>query len=68
MYWYAAQALAKDGYIVMTFDAQGQGQSDTFGQAPDEDEGFPAQTDGRPFYDGTEDALDFFLSTARTPV
>ncbi len=48
MYWYAAQALAKDGYIVMTFDAQGQGQSDTFGQAPDEDEGFPAQTDGRP--------------------
>ena len=67
MYWYAAQALAKDGYIVMTFDAQGQGQSDTFGQAPDEDEGFPAQTDGRPFYDGTEDALDFFLSTPEHP-
>ena len=44
MYWYAAQALAKDGYIVMTFDAQGQGQSDTFGQAPEEDEGFPAQS------------------------
>ena len=67
MYWYAAQALAKDGYIVMTFDPQGQGQSDTLGQAPDEDEGFPAQTDGRPFYDGTEDALDFFLSTPKHP-
>ncbi len=67
MYWYAAQALAKDGYIVMTFDAQGQGQSDTFGQAPDEDEGFPAQTDGRPFYDGTEDAIDFLLSTPKHP-
>jgi dienelactone hydrolase len=67
MYWYAAQALAKDGYIVMTFDPQGQGRSDTFGQAPDEDEGFPAQTDGRPFYDGTEDALNFFLSTAKHP-
>jgi len=67
MYWYAAQALAKDGYIVMTFDPQGQGQSDTFGQYPDEDEGFPAQTDGRPFYDGTEDALDFFLSTPKHP-
>jgi hypothetical protein len=33
MYWYAAQALAKDGYIVMTFDAQGQGQSDTFAKS-----------------------------------
>ncbi len=31
MYWYAAQALAKDGYVVMTFDPQGQGRSDTFG-------------------------------------
>ncbi len=67
MYWYAAQALAKDGYIVMTFDPQGQGRSDTFGQSPDEDEGFPAQTDGRPFYDGTEDALNFFLSSAKHP-
>ena len=27
----------------------------------------PAQTDGRPFYDGTEDALNFFLSTASRP-
>jgi dienelactone hydrolase len=67
MYWYAAQALAKDGYIVMTFDPQGQGRSDTLGQAPDEDEGVPAQTDGRPFYDGAEDALNFFLSTAKNP-
>jgi dienelactone hydrolase len=67
MYWYAAQALAKDGYIVMTFDPQGQGQSDTFGQAPDENEGFPAQSDGRPFYDGTEDAINFFLSTPKHP-
>jgi dienelactone hydrolase len=67
MYWYAAQALAKDGYIVMTFDPQGQGQSDTLAQSPDEDEGVPAQTDGRPFYDGTEDAINFFLSTPKHP-
>jgi dienelactone hydrolase len=67
MYWYAAQALAKDGYIVMTFDPQGQGQSDTFGQEPDKEEGFPAQTDGRPFFDGTEDAINFFLSTPKHP-
>src|SRR2546427_3063105 len=67
LYWYAAQALAKDGYEVMTFDPQGQGQSDTFGQAPDEQEGYPAQSDGRPFFDGTEDAINFFLSTPKHP-
>ncbi len=67
MYWYAAQTLAKEGYVVLTFDPQGQGQSDTFGQAPDQDEGVPAQTDGRPFYDGTEDAIDFLLSTPSHP-
>jgi dienelactone hydrolase len=63
MYWYAAQTLAKDGYVVLTFDPQGQGQSDTYGQAPDSNEGVPAQSDGRPFYDGTEDAVNFFLSS-----
>ena len=67
MYWYAAQTLAKAGYVVMTFDPQGQGQSDVLGQTPDALEGVPAQTDGRPFYDGTEDALNFFLSTPSRP-
>jgi dienelactone hydrolase len=67
MYWYAAQTLAKDGYVVLTFDPQGQGQSDTFGQSPDTDEGVPAQTAGTPFYDGTEDAIDFMLSTPSHP-
>ena len=63
LYWFAAQTLAKAGYVVLTFDPQGQGQSDGRGEAPDENEGFPAQSDGRPFFDGTRDALDFFLST-----
>lgn len=67
MYWFAAQALAKDGYVVMTFDPQGQGQSDTLGQGADTLEGVPAQTDGRPFFDGTEDAVNFFLSTPSHP-
>jgi dienelactone hydrolase len=67
LYWYAAQTLAKDGYVVLTFDPQGQGQSDTPGESPDQNEGQPAQTDGRPFFDGTEDALDFMLSSARSP-
>ncbi len=63
MYWYAAQTLAKAGYVVLTFDPQGQGQSDTYGQSPDQNEGVPAQSDGRPFYDGTEDAINFLLSS-----
>ena len=67
MYWYAAQTLAKAGYVVLTFDPQGQGQSDTLGTGPDIGEGVPAQTDGRPFYDGTEDAIDFFRSTPSSP-
>src|ERR1700744_5691507 len=67
MYWYAAQTLAKDGYVVLTFPPQGQGQSDPFGAPPHQNEGVPAQTDGRPFYDGTEDAIDFLLSSAKHP-
>jgi dienelactone hydrolase len=67
MYWYVAQTLAKDGYVVMTFDPQGQGQSDDLGEGVDQNEGFPAQSDGRPFFDGTEDAINFFLSDAKHP-
>ena len=48
---------------MLTFDPQNQGRSDSRGEAPDQDEGFPAQSDGRPFFDGAQDALDFFLST-----
>src|SRR3954453_2317930 len=67
MYWYAAQALAKAGYVVLTFDPQGQGQSDVPGEGADAQEGVPAQSDGRPFFDGTEDALEFFFSSAAHP-
>jgi dipeptidyl aminopeptidase/acylaminoacyl peptidase len=63
VYWYAAQTLAKAGYVVMTWDPQGQGLSDTQGEGADQGEGTPAQSDGRPFFDGTEDAINFFLST-----
>ena len=67
MYWYAAQTLAKAGYVVLTWDPQGQGQSDVPGEGADANEGVPAQSDGRPFYDGTVDALDFLLSTPERP-
>ena len=67
LYWFAAQTLAKAGYVVLTFDPQDQGRSDSQGEAPDQQEGFPAQSDGRPFFDGAQDALDFFLSTPAAP-
>jgi dienelactone hydrolase len=67
LYWFAAQTLAKAGYVVLTFDPQNQGRSDSQGEAPDQSEGFPAQSDGRPFFDGAQDALDFFLSTPSAP-
>jgi dienelactone hydrolase len=62
LYGFAAASLAKAGYLVLTWDPQGQGRSDTFGQGVDRQDGVPSQ-EGRPFYDGTEDALDFFFST-----
>ena len=62
LYWGQAAVLAKHGYVVLTYDPQGQGRTDTYGEGVDRNDGFPSQT-GRPFYDNTEDALDFALST-----
>ncbi len=67
LYWFVAQTLAKAGYVVLTYDPQGQGQSDTLGQGADRMEGVPAQSDGRPFIDGTQDAVNFFFSNATHP-
>lgn len=67
LYWYAAQTLAKAGYVVVTFDAQMQGLSDTYGEGGDRNEGFPSQTEGNTFYDWTQDAIDFLLSTPSKP-
>ena len=33
LYWGLAAVYAKAGYVVLTYDVQGQGQSDTFGKA-----------------------------------
>ncbi len=66
LYWGFAATLAKQGYVVFIYDVQGQGRSDTFGSGADEQEGVPSQA-GQPFYDGTEDALDFALSTPADP-
>lgn len=69
MYLWAAQGLAEAGYVVMTYDVQGQGQSETFGHNEDGSlwcntegcPGVPFQQDAN-FVEGTEDALDWFLS------
>ncbi len=38
IYWYGAQTLAKAGFLVLTFDVQGEGMSDQFGESPDQRE------------------------------
>jgi dienelactone hydrolase len=79
MYWWLAQDLAERGYVVLTYDVQGQGTSETLPhQAPVADlpgcagptgTGETGPCDGVPFQQtsnfvyGTEDAIDFFLST-----
>ena len=62
MYWWAAQVLAKSGYVVVTFDAQNQGRSDTFGDGGDRLDGVPTQVALTTFFDHTQDTLDFALS------
>jgi len=68
MYFWAAQGLAEAGYEVLTYDVQGQGDSDTFPAmenctGPDACSGVPFQQ-AYNFFQGTEDALNFFFSEA----
>jgi hypothetical protein len=79
MYWWLAEDLAERGYVVLTYDVQGQGTSETLPHegplpfcdpvAPPED-GEMTGCPGVPFQQlsnfvvGTEDALDFFTSRA----
>jgi dienelactone hydrolase len=67
LYFWAAQDLASAGYMVMTYDVQGQGDSDLFGSdCPGECTGVPYQQDLN-FFQGAEDSLSFFLSTSDAP-
>jgi hypothetical protein len=63
MYWWAAQALVRAGYVVMTFDPRGQGRSDL--QTPVFEQGGNINSDV--FFDGMADAIDFFRSGLMTP-
>ena len=62
LYFWAAEDLAEAGYVVMTYDVQGQGDSDLAGDdCPGECSGIPYQQDYN-FYQGAEDSLNAFLS------
>jgi dienelactone hydrolase len=85
MYWWLAQDLAERGFVVMTYDVQGQGRSETLPHGGPVDDlpycsladpsqpGEESPCPGVPFQQtsnfvyGTEDAIDFFLSTPRHP-
>jgi hypothetical protein len=85
MYWWLAQDLAERGYVVLTYDVQGQGRSETFPHQGDPADlpycsfaaaplageqtgcpGVPFQQTSNFVY-GTQDAIDFFLSTPDEP-
>lgn len=72
VYWWAATTLAKSGYVVLTFDPQGQGQSDTFGAGRDLLTHVPAELEylsqeTSAYLDGTRSAIDFALSRPARP-
>jgi hypothetical protein len=54
------------GYMVMTYDPQGQGDSDLLPSSSNCCQGVPYQQSYN-FYQGAEDSLSFFLSSARHP-
>ena len=71
LYFWAAEDLAEAGYMVMTYDVQGQGDSDLLPAGlpgPDDCSGVPYQQNYN-FFQGAEDSLSFFLSrrATRTP-
>ena len=66
LYWLQAAALARAGFVVLTWDPQTQGRSDSSGAAPTESENAAPQSVGA-FTDGTVDALDFMTSTPGSP-
>ena len=63
LYWWAAQALVRSGYLVMTFDPRGQGRSDQ--QTPAGEQGSNANP--VVFWEGLVNAIDFFRSTSAQP-
>lgn len=63
LYWWAAQALVRAGYVVLTFDPRGQGRSDM--QTPTGEQG--GNFNSTVFWDGLVNLIDFFRSSPSAP-
>jgi hypothetical protein len=63
LYWWFAQTLVRNGYVVMTYDVRGQGRSDN--RAPDGTPG--SNMHPQVFVDNLVDAVDFLRSTPDDP-
>jgi len=59
LYWWFAETLVRNGYVAMTFDVRGQGNSDN--HTPSGDQGSNANSSV--FWNGLVDAVDWFRST-----
>ncbi len=68
VYWYLAQTLARSEVVVLTWDAQGEGNSDQFGEGRDALEDAFAATPGFGFLQGevTSDVLGRMDSRSTT--
>src|SRR2546427_477070 len=64
-YTWLVQDLAERGYVVLAFDVQGQGQSETLSHDGTLT-GVPSEQQTN-FVDDTEDAISFMLSTPEHP-
>ena len=64
------EGLAEEGYLVLSYDVQGQGRSESLAHNADGTptccRGVPFQQDEN-FFQGTRDALDFLFSTPARP-
>ena len=73
LYYWAAEGLAQYGYEVMTYDVQGQGDSDLFPAGCPSASNPAATCQGVPyqqnynFFQGAEDSLNYFLSSPSSP-
>ena len=63
LYWWAAQAFVRAGYMVLTNDPRGQGLSDA--ATPTGEQG--GNFNGEVFYEGLVNDIDFLLSSPATP-
>ena len=63
LYWWMAQALVRQGYVVLSFDVRGQGRSDE--QTPTGGQG--SNVDSTVFWTDFVNVIDFFRSSAVAP-